>query len=262
MAAIAAATIGSFLNFGLPLLRKAVGKNLEEDVRSISREMEYIRASFRDHAKSSIAPNEVMELWLSDMKLLAYDIEDFTDCFLTRFGSEARLSFIPRSWRFVSMSFHIGGTIGDLKKRSADARRRFDAYKVVKAKDETVHSASTPTSTVAAGGGQVPLPNEDKLHQLVLRPPSESDSDKKLKVISIIGYGATGNTDLVDKVYDDKQVRSQFHVCPRVDAAGKDVEKVLVELRDQLRQNQNDDVKGTIFITVYRECVRVLRLSI
>lgn len=234
MAAIAAATIGSFLNFGLPLLRKAVGKNLQEDVRSISREMDYIRASFRDHAKSTIAPDEVMELWLKDMKLLAYDIEDFTDRFLSRFscgGSEARRSFLHRSWRFVSMSVHIGGTIGDLKKRSAEARRMFDAYVV---KDDPTHKKD---ESAYSAGGEVSLPDDDKLRQLVLRPPSESE--KKLKVISIIGYGALGNTLLVDKVYYDDELRSQFHVCARVNATGKDVDQVLRELYNQVRKKQN-----------------------
>lgn len=243
MAAIAAATIGSFLNFGLPLLKEVVGSNLQEDVRSISREMDYIRASFKDHAKSGIAPDEVMELWLKDMKLLAYDIEDFTDRFLSRYssgGSKAGGSFLHRSWRFVSMSVHIGGTIGELKKRSAEARRMFDTY-VVKVKDEPANKKDDSADSapmVSTAEEEVHLPAGDKLRQLVLRSPT-NESEKKLKVISITGYGTQGNTLLNDNVYNNEQVRNQFPVRARVDAAGKDVEQVLLELHNQVSKKPN-----------------------
>uniref|UniRef100_A0ACD5WML2 Uncharacterized protein n=2 Tax=Avena sativa TaxID=4498 RepID=A0ACD5WML2_AVESA len=248
--AIAAATFRSFIAIGLPILRNTVGKDLRDDVESISSLLNYIVASFRDRpGRWSVAANtsnsNVEDQWLKDMNLLAYAMEDLIDCFLTKtpldiVDSEAA-GFLSPAWRFAKRmvnprSVQIGKKIRRLKQRLEEARTSFDRLVVKKGSEEDAPAASTQDEAATHVVDHVAKDRE--LLQHLLRTPSESE--KKLTVISIVGYGALGNTLLVNNVYGTNEVQNRFSRRTRYNAAGKEPGLVIKEISAQVTlTNQN-----------------------
>ncbi|CAM0942653.1 unnamed protein product [Alopecurus aequalis] len=243
-AAIAAAAIKSFVTLGLPILRNAVGKDMKDDVESISSQLNYIRASFLDRFGSSVAAtstSEVEEQWIKDMNLLSYAMEDLLDCVMTKtpldiVDSEAA-GFLSPAWRFAKRmakprSIQIRKKIRQLKRRSEEARASFDRFVVNHKQDAPTASTEDEASAAATH-----VTKESQLLQHLLCAPSESE--KNLKVISIVGYGALGNTLLVNQVYNTDQVQNRFSRRSRYNAAGKEAGLVIKEISAQVSPNQN-----------------------
>ncbi|KAM0908134.1 hypothetical protein ACQ4PT_015665 [Festuca glaucescens] len=251
MAAIIAATVGSFLNLGIPMLYNAVTKDRQQDVISMRLQLNYIQAFCEDHCRSGAATCKLLEVYLKDMEGLAYEIEDFIDCFLSKFKPRDRKfpgSIPGRAWRFamrmmIPSSIQIDWKIRELNERSAAAGERFKRYADT-IKDAQINRKAAPTPSQVASH----ISMEDavkELLQLLLRKRSESEK-KKLKVISIVGYGTLGNTHLVHKVYNNNQVRNEFHVRARVNAAGKILRQILEEIQQQLPRRKNGAVTSNV----------------
>lgn len=241
-AAIVAATIGSFLNLVLPKLYDAVDIDLREDVVSIMSDIQLIHASFEDFLKSPVPLTKVQEVWLKQVILLAYEIEDTTGCFLCNFmprdQQSAAAGFLSRASSFamkkLPLSIQMARKIRQLKEKSKNLK---DGYEFCKG------AVTLPTAPAQKedGGANAHVTGENKeeeLLQLVLPTSSES---QKLKVISVAGYSALGNTLLVDRVLNNKQVQNQFPRRQSTIINAKDMEVGLVinEITAQLNLNQN-----------------------
>lgn len=239
--AIAAVTL-RFITLALPILRNAVGKDLQDDVESIRKHLAYIHASIRDRFGSGVATSStnVEDKWLQEMNLLAYAMEDLIDCFMTKtpldiVDSEGT-GFLSPAWRFAKRmvkprSVQIGKKIRQLKQRSEAAHTRLEQFAVKKGSEDA------PTASTEDEAPATHMSKESELLQHLLRTPSESE--KKLKVISIVGYGALGNTLLVNNVYNTDQVQNRFYRRTRYNAAGKEAGLVIKEISAQVTPNQN-----------------------
>jgi hypothetical protein len=233
--AIAAATIGSFLNFGLPVLRNAVSNDLHADVESIRQHLGYMRAFCLDNFGSSVATNNVKDEWLKHMKVLSEDMDDVLDCCITKtpLDSEGTGFHFPGWHSAVRMvtprSKMIGQKIRRLNRRLKEAHDNFLIF------EKAATTASTQDQAVAAPASttddqEATLESmEYELLKHLLRIPNESE--KKLMVISIVGYSSLGNTLLVDKVYNE--VQNRFSRTTRYNAAGKEIGLVIKEIRAQ-----------------------------
>uniref|UniRef100_A0ACD5W5W9 Uncharacterized protein n=2 Tax=Avena sativa TaxID=4498 RepID=A0ACD5W5W9_AVESA len=235
MAIAVAAAIKSFIAIGLPILRDVVGKDLRDDVDTMRRMLDLIHASFKDR---SLPTSNLEDEWLKKMNLLEYAIEDVMDCIVTKtpldiVDSEAA-GFLSRAWRFAKRivtprSVQISKKIRKLTRRLKDACEIFNLLK----EKEKKGSEDAP----AEAATHVDVAKDHELLQHLLRTPSESE--KKLTVISIVGYGALGNTLLVNNVYGTNEVQNRFPRRTRYNAAGKEAGLVIKEISDQVTPNQN-----------------------
>ncbi|CAM0942654.1 unnamed protein product [Alopecurus aequalis] len=175
------------------------------------------------------------------MNLLSYAMEDLLDCVMTKtpldiVDSEAA-GFLSPAWRFAKRmakprSIQIRKKIRQLKRRSEEARASFDRFVVNHKQDAPTASTEDEASAAATH-----VTKESQLLQHLLCAPSESE--KNLKVISIVGYGALGNTLLVNQVYNTDQVQNRFSRRSRYNAAGKEAGLVIKEISAQVSPNQN-----------------------
>ncbi|XP_062198106.1 disease resistance protein RGA4-like [Phragmites australis] len=237
-----AAIVSAVLNFALPKIYEAIKggrrnqrQDLEDDVRSIETEFKFIEAAIKDYRND---PSYVREAWIKALRCLAYDIEDCADRFLPPiFGKE-----INRR--------QLADKIGRLKKLAegiSESLRRYIKEKqgpLECAPSSALVAPPTPSSYPQGQDGQgVALDDlvgmEEHLHDL--RALVMSPSERKLKVISIVGFGGMGKTLLADLVYRDTDVRKKFPLQAFVLSAGKDKHKILEEIIEQL---QAQGVKG------------------
>jgi hypothetical protein len=196
----------------LPKLVSAIGKkksqldSLEVDAGFIQRDLQSIQDFIGRSSGGSIS-----DLWIRDLRRLADDMEDCIDSF--QVGKTSRIRFISK--------------ISKLKKRSKDTLEQLQNCISI------FRAAAPPAAADPHAGSSEDA--EEQLLALLGRRQSE-DEKRKLKVISVAGFGGVGMTRLAHKVYSHNDVRSQFPLCAWIRAPpDMNVHKLLEEIHDQLR---------------------------
>jgi hypothetical protein len=196
----------------LPKLVSAIDKkrnqldSLEVDAGFIQRDLQSIQDFICRSSGGSIS-----DLWIRDLRRLADDMEDCIDS--CQVGKTTRIRFISK--------------IGKLKKRSKDTLEQLQNC-------ISIFRAAAPPAAADPHAGSSE-DSEEQLLALLGRRQSE-DEKRKLKVISVAGFGGVGMTRLAHKVYSHNDVRSQFPLRAWIRAPpDMNVHKLLEEIHDQLR---------------------------
>ncbi|XP_037455146.1 disease resistance protein RGA5-like [Triticum dicoccoides] len=143
--------------------------------------------------------------WRDHIREMSYDMENCIDDFIHDFeGARAKKGFVRKMaqrLRRLGRRHQIANRIEELKVFVVEANARRERYKI----DDCINSS--PADVVvdprlpalykeAAGLVGIDGPREELVSLLI-------DSEKKLKVVSIVGFGGLGKTTLVKQVYDE-----------------------------------------------------------
>ncbi|KAI4967092.1 hypothetical protein ZWY2020_031049 [Hordeum vulgare] len=211
----ASATTGA-LN---PLLGK-LSQLLGEEYKKLT-EVRKQAAFLKDELSAMKALLDKMELmdkldpsaknWRDHIREMSYDMENCIDDFIHDIeGASAKKGFVRKMaqrLRRLGRRHQIANRIKELKSLAVEANARRERYKI----DECINSSHAtvvvdPRITAiykeAAGLVGIDGPRDELVSMLM-------DSEKKLKVLSIVGFGGLGKTTLAKQVYDE--VGGQFN---------------------------------------------------
>ncbi|KAF6998022.1 hypothetical protein CFC21_014181 [Triticum aestivum] len=147
--------------------------------------------------------------WVDHVRDMSYDMENCIDDFMHQFrADDAKAGFIEKITQFIKkfrQRLRIADRMEELKTLALEANDRRERYKIDDWKpasssvvvDPRLRAIYQEADTLVGIDGQ----REEVVTQLM-------DTQKKLKVVSVVGFGGLGKTTLAKQVYD--KIDSQF----------------------------------------------------
>ena len=231
-----------------PLLEYARRKKVDTTLQEWRRTLTHIEAVLDDDENKQIREKAV-EVWLDDLKSLAYDIEDVVDEFDTEAkqrslteGPQACTSkvrkLIPTCGaldpRVMSFNKKMGEKINKITRElDAIAKRRVDLHlkEGVRGVSFGIEERLQTTSLVDESRIHGRDADKEKIIELMLS--DEANQCDKVSVISIVGMGGIGKTTLTQIIYNDGRVENRFDmrvwVCVSDDFDVVGITKAIVE---------------------------------
>ncbi|VAH40330.1 unnamed protein product [Triticum turgidum subsp. durum] len=243
---MATGAMGSLLPKLVELLKDEykLKESIKEGVRSLEQEMKSMQAALR---KVGEVPrdqlDEQVKIWAAEVRELSFKMEDIVDKFLVRVDDGFEPAANPKKLKRLTKKMvglftkgkarhEIADAIKSINKKVqevADRRARYNVDNIVPRP-----SAVTPidprlgalykevTDLVGITGTR---------DQEIMKLLSEGDdtSKKKLKIISVVGFGGLGKTTLVKMVYD--KIKGDFD-CAAFVPVGRnaDVKKIIMDI--------------------------------
>ncbi|KAK1599856.1 hypothetical protein QYE76_016703 [Lolium multiflorum] len=178
--------------------------------------------------------------WRDHIREMTYDMENCIDDFMRDIeGADAKVGFANKMARFLTTlgkRHKIANRIEELKDLAVDANARRERYKF----DDCVGPSLGVVVTdprisamykEAAGLVGIDGPKEELVSLLM-------DSHKKLRVVSIVGFGGLGKTTLAKQVYD--KIGGQFYCKAFVSVSQRpDIKNLLCGLQLKLGMEQS-----------------------
>ncbi|XP_059656924.1 putative disease resistance protein At1g50180 [Cornus florida] len=216
---MAESAVSFLINQLTPLLleeAKLLG-GIKEDVECIRNELEEMRAFLRvADAKEELDPQ--LQVWVKQVREVAYDTEDVLDEFILRLahhhgdGFYGFLRKICCSIKNLKACHRIASEIHKIKSRVENIHQRYrDRFSI------SEHGSSSTTVNNNAWydrRGDALLLEEAEL--VGMDGPKKQligwllEDSPRLKVVSVVGMGGMGKTTLVKKVYDDMEAKNRF----------------------------------------------------
>ena len=217
---LAVRAMGSLLPKLCELLKEEYGlqKGVKKKVQILSRELEAAHAVLREI--SDMPPdqlNALVRLWARDVREASYDMEDIIDAFLVHVDAPepaTETHKLRRLRKKVSSLFkkskarrNISSQIQEIYKKLAELAARRDRYKTpdsVVTKPATtidpriLNLYKSATELVGIEG-----PKDELIDMLSLGDDGgDASGPKKMKIVSVVGFGGLGKTTLAKAVYD------------------------------------------------------------
>lgn len=234
---------------GFFLRRRRLLAALEYDIEHIQRECSIIAAAITDdgnHPHSRDAA-EAHQEWIKIVRDLAYDIDDCIDSFIHRVSTApvADAGWIRRKahrLKTVRARGKFAAAIVRLRKRSDEAselRKKYTDLAYGHGRAAAVFESRAPqanpepeTYTDSPVGMDAP---EEELMELIRGTWTQGQQPKaKLKVISIVGFGGIGKSQLAKRVYHTHENERQYPTRAWVRAAEKGPEDLLKAMLQEL----------------------------
>jgi hypothetical protein len=232
---------------------------LRKKITCLARDLESMHAALRKVADvPSDQLDDGVKLWARDVRELSYDVEDILDRFLVRVdGREAHdPNRFKRAAKKIRKLFNkskarhqINGMIKTINEQAAVVAERHGRYE---AKDIVSKPAAKSTldprlaamykeATQLIG---IEKPSAQLISMLSLAQGDEA-SNKKMKIVSVVGTGGLGKTTLAKAVYD--KVKGEFQ-CRAFVSVGRnpDLKKVFRDVLIELDKEKYMDPKMTI----------------
>lgn len=200
--------------------------------------------------------------WMKQVRELAYDAEDCIDLFVRR------VSCVPAGGRALGGAWHLFATLGARHRLAADIqafRARALAISERRARYGVDGQALRPSLSFGPGAaassaqvlGAANDPNQfvgikdqvERLSEKVksVKLTSDNQPDKKLKVVSIVGFGGLGKTTLAmevcRKLEEEFDCQAIVSVSQAFDAS-KDMSGLLKRVLQQVVKVKRDQHKG------------------
>eukprot|EP00261_Vitis_vinifera_P035193 XP_019076436.1 PREDICTED: putative disease resistance RPP13-like protein 1 [Vitis vinifera] len=231
-----------------PLLEYARRKKVDTTLQEWRRTLTHIEAVL-DDAENKQIREKAVEVWLDDLKSLAYDIEDVVDEFDTEAkqrslteGHQASTSKVRKliptfgalDPRAMSFNKKMGEKINKITKElDAIAKRRLDFHlrEGVGGVSFGIEERLPTTSLVDESRIHGRDADKEKIIELMLS--DETTQLDKVSVISIVGMGGIGKTTLAQIIYKDGRVENRFEkrvwVCVSDDFDVVGITKAILE---------------------------------
>ncbi|XP_066363757.1 uncharacterized protein [Miscanthus floridulus] len=244
---LVAEAMGSLLPKLGELLKEEYGlqKGVKKKIESLSRELTVVHAVLRKIG--DVPPDqldELVRLWASEVREASYDMEDMVDTFLVRVEepNEATephmlLRLLKRVRRLFEKSKarrNISSQIQEIYKKLAELAARRDWYNTpdsVVTKPATtidpriLNLYKSATELVGIEG-----PKDELIDMLSLGDDGgDASGPKKMKIVSVVGFGGLGKTTLAKAVYDQLKPRFKWGAFIPV-GRNPDIKKVLRDL--------------------------------
>lgn len=176
-------------------------KDLEDDIGFLHRELAMISGYLEGQISHKRQPSTVEMISMEEFRVLAHNIEDCLDRFLPCTACEGEQIHGPKKFR---------DEIARLKRQLESAHQRRDRYSVNGEASATAESKADleDTSTYDA----CPAVGIEEAKQELWKRLVDADgqASRKMRVISIVGFGGSGKTTLAWEVYNCPQVAEQF----------------------------------------------------
>ncbi|EMS53151.1 Disease resistance RPP8-like protein 3 [Triticum urartu] len=218
-------------------------KGVRKEVTFLKHELSAMNASLEKlEFMEKLEPNT--KNWRDHVREMAYDMENCIDDFMQDLGgADAKPSagFVKRTVRRLKtlrVRHRIAGQIEELKALAVEANERRIRYKIDDCNTSCGSVDIDPRISVmykdAAGLVGTDGPKKEIVSLLTV-------TEKKLKVVSIVGFGGLGKTTLANQVYDD--LEGQFDCKAFIPVSQKpDMPRLLNSLSLKLGINESSGI--------------------
>ncbi|CAO2149759.1 unnamed protein product [Urochloa humidicola] len=226
---LVAGAMGNLSSKLLELLKEEykLQTGVHEKIRSLSQELEIMHAAL--HKVAQVPPEQLDEqvrLWARDVREASYEMEDVLDTFLVRVeGAPQPPTNTGKAWkRFLEKMGKlfrlrermarrkIAGAIEGINRKVQEMAERHVKYRVDHLVDEpaaTTCSIDPRLSTLYTNSSQLVGIEEPRDTLIKMLSMGDGMSDKKMKIVSIVGFGGLGKTTLAKAVQD--KLHMDFH---------------------------------------------------
>jgi ATPase subunit of ABC transporter with duplicated ATPase domains len=195
-----------------------------------------------------------IKLWAGEVRELSFDMEDIVDKFLVRVDGGDDSEPVVRSSRLKRLTkkmaslfskgkgrHQIADAIKDINMQLQDVARRRERYTV-----DTIVAGIAPATTIDSRLKALYREVTElegiagkRYEELINLLSGDSVSTKKLKIISVVGFGGLGKTTLVKTVYD--KIKRDFD-CTAFVPVGQnaDAKKVFKDILSDLGMHRRD----------------------
>jgi len=202
--------------------------------------------------------NHFVREWMKQLREVGYDAEDCIHLYLFRVKCHSGDRFLVWTKRLLTTLLsrhHLTGDIRDLRALASSINEHHARYGV--SLESLLDHPTGPLQTVAASAVRALRPADDPDNHLVgieaqvmdladkvKQLNDESDSDKQLKVFSIVGFGGLGKTTLAVAVC--RQLKTEFQRQAQESVSqtfsAKDLQGLLKRLLRQIAEQEVQQV--------------------
>jgi nucleoside-triphosphatase THEP1 len=225
-------------------------KRVEKDILFLRNELGSMNAVMQKHAMSKQQDSQV-KAWMKEVRELAYDIEDFIHAFFTArveekpdppTGMKGFIISSIRKLRELVSGIKIAEDIEELKHQVlevSDRRKRYkvDEYTSMEEGVEAIDPRLTALYAEIGGLVGVDAPMK-KIIRLLAVDNLDGEFERRLKLVSIVGFGGMGKTTLANQVY--QKIKGQFDcTCFVFVSQRPNMKRLLVDLLSGLGPSCN-----------------------
>jgi ATPase subunit of ABC transporter with duplicated ATPase domains len=200
-------------------------KNTRKILEQLRKELMAINLALEKHAFME-SPDVQVKAWVSEMREMAYDMEDSIDLFTHHVHHQPADTIRDKSFfrkkirklKKLHYRYRFAEEIKDLLARVKEAEERRKRYKIEEGSSSVSHMEIDPRLQALFVEVEnlvgIEKPSQEIIGQLVGKNPEE-----RRRVVSIVGPGGSGKTTLANQVY--QKIKHQFYCAAFVSVSQK-----------------------------------------